>query len=203
LKDLARWLGVVLAGTLPWVRAADQPPQQFQVTNDHPGEFEVIYHRVTPTGIGAVAGGLIGVAVQRGMQSSDDDDMAKQVLASNPGLACDQSLLTALKTKLQSSGNYVLDAAADKQDLIIEVDIQDCGLHLADSKALELSSYVNFTLRVRPPGGESWSEDIQMSGRSRHSFDEFAHQQGLATTEVTDVLTRAGVRAADKIIYKH
>ena len=202
LKHLAERLGLLLACALPLAHAADKPAQPFQVTNDHPGEFEVIYHRVTPKGIGAVAG-LIGVAIQQGIQSSDDSEMAKQVLASNPNLACDQPLLTALKSKLQSSGSYVLDESANnEQDLVVEIDIADCGLRLADSNALQLSSYVNFTLKVRPPGGESWSEDIQISGRSRHSFDEFAHQQGLASTEVTDVLTRAGVRAADKLIYK-
>lgn len=196
-------LGVVFACALPLAQAADQSQQPFQVTDSKPGEFEVIYHRVKPAGIGAVVGGIIGVAVQQGIQSSDDEAMAKQVLASNPDLVCDQPLLNALISKLQSSGTYVLNnSPANKEDLVVEVEIKDCGLHLADSNALALSSYVSFTLRVQPPGGKSWSEDIQISGRNRYSFDEFVNQQGLASVEVTDALTRAGVRAADKIIYK-
>jgi hypothetical protein len=197
------WLAAVLAASsvVPATSAQGNPAQPLQVISSNPGAFEVIYHRATPPGIGAVVGGIIGAAIQQGAQSSEDDAMAKQVLASNPDLGCDQPLVTALKAKLQSSGRYLVEDSGNGS-MVVDVDIRDCGLHLADSKALELSSYVSLKLKVQQPGGKPWTEQIQISGYNRYSFEQFTHQQGLATTELMDALKRAGVRAADKIIYK-
>jgi hypothetical protein len=205
LKRMNEHLTVALIfGSLSMTALAeDKVLQPINAVISDPAKFEVNFNRANPTGTGAVIAGVIGAAVQRGAQSSEDSDMADKVLSVNPGMVCDKPLLEALNATLQSSGAYEVKDRADKGVEKVEVDMSDCGLQLADSATKQLLAYVNLTFKVHPASGGSWKEDVQVSGRSLHSFEEFSKQEGLATTALTDVLQRAGVRIAEKIIYKH
>ena len=182
--------------------AADEPNQPLTVTNSKKGVFELVSHRMQPTGAGAVVGGLLGAAIQSGVESSQDESMKKKVLASFPDASCSQPLMDAFKAKLREEGSFAIADAKSKKASLVDIDIQECGLHLADSAENQFASYVYLTLKFKPAAAAPWSEKIQVSGRNRYSFDEFVNQAGLARLELEDVLKRAGARAADKIIYK-
>jgi hypothetical protein len=193
------WLFVFI---LKAAGAADQPGQPLSVSNSKLGVLEVISHRMRPVGAGVVIGGLIGGAIQSGIESSQDDGMKKQLLKSFPDASCSKSLLDAFTARLRAEGSFVVEDAKGKSGSAVDIAIDECGLHLADTTANQFASYVYLTLKFKPAGAVAWSEKIQVSGRNRYDFDEFVNQPGLAQAELEDVLKRAGVRAADKIIYK-
>lgn len=171
------------------------------VTNSQLGTFEVVSHRMEPVAVGAIAGGLVGAAVESGIHSSQDQAMKKRLLQSYPEASCDKPLLDAFSDRIRASGTFSLDGAG-KAAAAVDIEIAECGLHLADSTAFQYASYVYLKLKVKPDTGAAWSESIQISGRNRFDFEEFVDRPGLARTEVEDALKRAGTRAADKIIYK-
>jgi hypothetical protein len=182
--------------------AADQPGQPLAVTNSKLGVFEVISHRMQPVGIGAVVGGLVGAAIESGIKSSQDETLKKKLLESFPDASCSQPLLEAFLARLRADGSFAVEGAKGKSGSAVDIVIDECGLHLADTTANQFASYVYLTLKFKPAAAVAWSEKIQVSGRNRYGFDEFLNQPGLVQSEVIDVLKRAGVRAADKIIYK-
>jgi hypothetical protein len=193
------WLCVFI---LKAAGAADQPGQPLSVSNSKLGVLEVVSHRMRPVGAGVAIGGLIGGAIQSGIESSQDDGMKKQLLKSFPDASCSQPLLDAFTARLRAEGSFAVEDAKGKSGSAVDIAIDECGLHLADTTANQFASYVYLTLKFKPAGAVAWSEKIQVSGRNRYDFDEFVNQPGLAQAELEDVLKRAGVRAADKIIYK-
>lgn len=181
--------------------AADPATQILTLKNSKLGTFEVVSHRMEPVGAGAVIGGLVGVAVQSGIHSSQDESMKKRLLQSYPEASCSQPLLEAFSDRIRASGSFTLDGAG-KTAAAVDIEIDECGLHLADTTANQFASYVYLKLKVKPVTGPAWNESIQVSGRNRYDFEEFVNQPGLAKSEMEDALKRAGIRAADKIIYK-
>lgn len=151
---------------------------------------------------GAIVASVVGAAIQKSVQAAQDEALTKQVLHLNPDIDCGQPLLDAMNVKLKSTATRAFEVVADPNVVLAQVDIHDCTLHIADSKEKRLSSYVSLTLTVKPSNGESWHEDIQISGRNRYSLDDFTNQPSLARTELMDVVVRAGTRAANKIIYR-
>lgn len=181
--------------------AADASPPLLSVTNSKVGSFEIVSHRMEGAGAGAVLGGLIGVAIQSGVQSSQDESMKKRLLVSYPEASCSKPLLEAFSDRIRASGVFTLDGGG-KAAAAVDIEIGECGLHLADSTSNQFASYVYLKIKVKPTVGVAWDESIQVSGRNRHDFEEFVNQSGLAKSEIEDALRRAGIRAADKIIYK-
>jgi hypothetical protein len=181
--------------------AADLAAQFLTLKNSKLGTFEVISHRMEPVGAGAVIGGLVGVAVQSSIHSSQDESMKKRLLQSYPEASCSQPLLEAFSDRIRASGSFTLESAG-KTAAAVDIEIDECGLHLADTTANHFASYVYIKLKVKPVAGPAWNESIQVSGRNRYDFEEFVNQPGLAKSEMEDTLKRAGIRAADKIIYK-
>jgi hypothetical protein len=182
--------------------SADPPGQPLGVTNSKPGVFGVVSHRMQPVGAGIVAAGLIGAAIQTGIESSEDGKMKNELLKRFPDASCNQPLLDAFNGRVRADGTFTVVGAANKNAATADLAIDECGFHLADTTANEFSSYVYLTLRFKPAATAAWSEKIQVSGRNRYGFDDLLNQPGLAQSELADALTRAGVRAADKIIYK-
>jgi hypothetical protein len=176
-------------------------PASLLMTNSKIGSFEVISHRMEPDGTGIAIGGLLGVAVETGIHNSQDESMKKRLLGSYPDASCSKPLLDAFLERIIASGKFTLENAGKAAE-VVDIEINECGVHLADSVAHQFSSYVYLKLKVKPAGGTPWNEAIQISGRNRYDFEELVNQPGLAKTEVQDALKRAGVRAADKIIYK-
>jgi hypothetical protein len=182
--------------------ATDQPGQRLAISNSKAGVFEVISHRMQAVGAGAVLGGLIGAAIESGMESSQDEEMKKRLLKSFPDASCSQPLLDAFSARLRADGPFTLEDAKSKGGAAVDIAIDECGFHLADSTGSDFASYVYLTLKFKPAAAAAWSEKIQVSGRNRYGFEDLVNQAGLAQSELGDVLRRAGVRAADKIIYQ-
>jgi hypothetical protein len=197
-----RFTALLCVFVLKSAGAADGPGQPLSVTNSKLGVIEVISHRMKPVGAGIVIAGLVGAAIESGIESSQDDAMKNQLLKSFPGASCSQPLLDAFSARLRADGSFAVDDAKGKSGSAVDIAIEECGLHLADTSANQFASYVYLTLKFKPAGAVAWIEKIQVSGRNRYDFDEFVNQSGLAQQELEDVLKRAGVRAADKIIYK-
>lgn len=183
--------------------AVEGPGRPLNVTNSSAGVFGVISRRMEGAGTGAIIGGLIGVAIQSGMQSSADEAMKKKLLPLIPDPSCNHVLLDAFKARLQADGTFVVEDTKSKKDSAVDIAIEECGLRLADASTGEYASYVNLAMSVKPASAAAWGEKIQISGRNRRVFDDFVNQPGLAQSELEDVLKRAGLRAADKIIYKN
>lgn len=181
--------------------AADLPSQMLTMTNSKVGVFEVVSHRMDPVGTGAAIGGLLGAAVQSGIHSSQDESLKKRLLQTYPEASCSQPLLDAFSERIRASRLFTLQSAG-KPAVTADIEIAECGLHLADTTAVEYVSYVYLKLKVKPAGGAAWNESIQISGRNRYGFEDFVNQPGLAKSEMEDALKRAGTRAADKIIYR-
>ena len=181
--------------------AADPATQFLALKNSKLGTFEVVSHRMEPVGAGAAIAGLVGVAVQSSIHSSQDDAMKKRLLQSYPEASCSQPLLQAFSDRIRASGSFTLESAG-KTAAAVDIEIDECGIHLADTTANQFTSYVYLKLKVKPVAGPAWNESIQVSGRNRYDFEEFVNQAGLAKSEMEDALNRAGIRAADKIIYK-
>lgn len=204
MRILAR---VVLAG---WICASPCRADGAESSSSKPiavvvtesGKFGVVYHRTNPPGVGGVVAGLVGAAIQVGMQSSDDDAMAKQVMPLLSDPSCGSPVAAAMIAELRANGGYAPMDVADNKGAVAAVEVKDCGLRLVDTSGKQVASYVNLRLKLTPAGGKAWVEDIQVTGRERHPFDDFAKQAGLAQRELGDVLNRAGKRAADKIIYQ-
>jgi hypothetical protein len=196
-----RGAGLLLALVCSSAGAGDLPAQPLSMTNSKIGSFEVISHRMEPDGAGVVLGGLVGAIVQTSIHSSQDESMKKRLLESYPEASCSQPLLDAFAERIRASGLFALNGAG-KMTAAVDIEIDECGLHLADTTAHQFSSYVYLKLKVKPASGPAWNESIQVSGRNRYDFEEFVNQPGLAKSEMEDALKRAGTRAADKIIYK-
>lgn len=127
--------------------------------------------------------------------------MKKRLLQTYPEASCSQPLLEAFSERIRASGLFTLEGAS-KTAAAVDIEIGECGLHLADTTANQFASYVYLKLKVKPAAGVAWNEAIQVSGRNRYDFETFVNQPGLAKLEMEDALKRAGTRAADKIIYK-
>lgn len=194
--------GIVLLSALACAAAlAGDLPTSLTMTNSKLGSFEVVSHRMEPVGAGAALGGLVGAAIQTSMHSSKDEALKKRLLESYPEASCSQVLLEAFAERIRASGIFSLENAG-KTALTVDIEINECGLHLAEVYDDEYASYVFMKLKVKPATGAAWNESIQVSGRNRYAFDAFVNQPGLAKSEMEDTLKRAGTRAADKIIYK-
>jgi hypothetical protein len=193
-----RSVALLLTLTGKMAAAADLALPPLTMTNSKAGTFEVISHRMEPVGVGAL-GGLVGVAIQSGVHSSQDESMKKRLLQSYPEASCSQPLLEAFSERIR--GLFALESAG-KTAAAVDIEIGECGLHLADTTANQFASYVYLKLKVKPAAGAAWNESIQVSGRNRYDFEAFVNQPGLAKLEMEDALKRAGTRAADKIIYK-
>jgi hypothetical protein len=176
-------------------------PASLTMTNSKLGTFEVVSHRMEPVGAGAAAGGLVGIAIQSSMHSSRDEAMKKRLLQAYPEASCSPALLDAFAERVRASGAFPLESTG-KPAITVDIEIDECGVHLADTTVGEYASYVYLKLKVKPATGAAWNESIQVSGRNRYDFEEFVNQPGLAKSEMEDTLKRAGTRAADKIIYK-
>lgn len=206
MKRLFILLSLTAAGVMP-CHAQDAPAatgQMVSLLTSDEGSFEVIYHRVESAGAGAVAAGLIGASIQIGIQSSQDGDKTRQILPMLTDASCGKPLRDALAATLQQSGRFIVDESGAKGNARITIDIDECGLRLVDSAQMQLASYVKLNMQYKPAGGEeAWTEKIQVTGRNRHGFDAFAQQPGLAQSELADTLSRAGGRAANKIIFRN
>jgi hypothetical protein len=93
--------------------------------------------------------------------------------------------------RLRAEGSYAVEDAKGKSGSAVDIAIDECGLHLADTTANQFASYVYLTLKFKAAAAVAWSEKIQVSGRNRHNFDDFVNQPGLAQSELEDVLKRA------------
>lgn len=182
--------------------STETPGRPLGVTNSKIGVFGVISHRMQPVGAGMAAAGLIGAAIQTGIESSEDGKMKNELLRKIPDASCSQPLLEAFNGRLRADGTFSVLDTESKSRATVDLAIDECGFHLADTTANQFSSYVYLTLRFKPAATAAWSEKIQVSGRNRYGFDDLLNQPGLAQSELADALTRAGLRAADKIIYK-
>jgi len=197
-------LSVAAAYALPCV--AQEPVSTAQplfIRTKSPGSFEVVYHRVEPTGVGAVAAGLIGAAIQGGVQSSQDSSKTQQVLPMLADSSCSPLLLQAMTATLQQEGRFAVATSEAESGALAVLEVDECGLRLVDSTQMQLASYVKLNLEYTPGGTDksAWVEKIQVTGRNRHPFDSFVNEPGLAQAELTEALKRAGSRAANKIIY--
>jgi hypothetical protein len=160
-----RAASLLLALLFSVAQAADFPAQSLTVTNSKLGTFEVISHRMEPVGAGAVFG-LIGVAVESGVHSSQDESMKKRLLQSYPEASCSPLLLDTFSDRIRASGLFTLESKS-KTAAAVDIEINECGLHLADTTANQFASYVYLKLKFKPANGPAWNESIQVSGRNR------------------------------------
>jgi len=197
---------LAIAATLPLSCLADDgstAAQLITVQTKTPGTFEVVYHRVDANMAGAAFFGLVGAAVQGGSQAGQDSEKTKQVLPKFTDASCDKPVVAALQAKLQEAG-FTLGSADAKTAPVAVVEIKECSLRLVDTAQMQVASFVTLALGYRPQGARlpTWTETIQITGKVRRSFDDFVNEAGLAQSELTEALTRAGNRAANKLIYR-
>lgn len=180
---------------------AQQDPAGLMLRTKLSNGFEVVHDRVEPPGAGIVVAGLIGAAVQTGMQASSDETMRKQVAPLLSDSSCEAGVKSAMAATLEQNGRAIVDGAPSSAVPQVSISIHECSLRLVDSVAKQLAAYVSLTLEYKSPT-ETWIEKIQVTGRNQHPFDHFMSQVDLAQSELSDTSKRAGNRAANKIIYR-
>jgi hypothetical protein len=165
-------------------------------------QAEVYFHRTEISSTGIIVAGLIGAAIEEGVKAGNDGEKTKAMLARLPEPGCNAPLLAAMMEALKAEGTYAPQDARVAGVPTATIAINECGLRLVDTETQLLAAFIDFEIEYGLPGKRpQWTESIQFSGRGRHAYDAFLGQEGLAQQELADALKRAGVRAANKIIY--
>lgn len=171
------------------------------------GEFDVVYHRVDPAGAGAAAGGLIGAAIQTGHQSGKDRDKLEVVRPHITLNSCGDILMASFKEKFEkksiSSKEMISGHKFKKGDLILKIGIDACGFKLTNSVDKLLSSYVLGKVVFTRKGEKTplLKERLYLTGKKQFSFDELLNDSDQIDLRLEKILSKAGKRIANKIIY--
>ena len=166
------------------------------------GSFEVLYDRATSTATGAVLFGLVGAAVEEGLNQSNDKTIEKQILQHIPNPSCSTPLLESLYKTLKSSGSVEL--LSDETLPVLTLNIYSCGFRIINSTNLKIAAYVDVKMEIINSGQKEpiLEEKILIHGKQRLSLTEFLATPDAINMEFINVLEKAGVRIANKIIYR-
>lgn len=186
--------------------AAEKPQILLEISKE--GSFEVLYDRATSTATGAVLFGLVGAAIEEGVDQSNDKAKENQVLPHLDSPSCSTALLVAMQDTFSKDASYELvlpagDAGDTTIPLALKITINSCGFRIVNSTNKTVSAYADVKMElsqrdVKEPVEE---EKILVHGGQRVSFTELISQPELINSEFTSVLQKAGKRVANKVIF--
>ncbi len=171
------------------------------------GEFDIVYHRVDPTGAGVAAAGMIGAAIQAGHQAGKDKKKLEEVLPHITLDSCGDIIFDAFKDKIDKksilSKMISKGVKFEKGDLILKIGIDACGFKLTNSVDKLLSSYVLGKMVLTKKGNKKplIKERLYLTGKQQFSFGQLLKESNQINSRLEKVLKKAGRRVANKIIY--
>lgn len=188
----------MLSFALPLLACA-QPQVNIGVTRD--GSFEVFHSRAKSTATGAALAGLIGAAVQTGIESSSDSKKTTAVLAKIKDSSCRSRILTSLEDKLVAK-DYLVELTEDMLYPNLNLSIDYCGFKIVNTQTNAMAAFARLTATYLDINKKQiFKEVILITGRQEIPYSELESGDVDVETELSQVLQNTGKRIANKIIY--
>ncbi|WP_027329954.1 hypothetical protein [Marinimicrobium agarilyticum] len=168
------------------------------------GKFDLLFDRAKSTATGAAVGGLIGAGVEAAVRSGNDEEKLEQLRPFLSVETCETELLSAFEEKLSGRGYTVENEAPSKSNaLTVELEIKECGFKVVNSQTLAMAAFINFETRSDDTALLSLNDEtFHFYGKERYQFAELVDMEGDINSAHKKVFQKAGVRLANKIIYR-
>ncbi|MFC3194029.1 hypothetical protein ACFODZ_07230 [Marinicella sediminis] len=183
---------------------AEDETQSVLVQLKNKGDFDVFFHRSQSNATGAAIGGLIGAGIETGISKSKDMELEARLVEKLGEQNCHEQLIDSFTEKLEPADQYRLVGKdeADRNTLQLDIRIKDCGFKLVNSDSGELSAFVTLLVKLNTAKGKKlFEEKFYLRSKQQNSFDEYLNDAELTASEFQQVITKAGKRLANKLIY--
>lgn len=171
------------------------------------GNFEVLHDRATSTATGAALFGLVGAAIESGVDSSNDSKKEAQLLERLPNANCNESLVGSLVQtlgKAKSLNFQMIESKDQVYDLLLNLKIDSCGFRIVNTVNYKLAAYVDVKMELTEQDAKKpiLKEKLLIQGKKRMQFYELLADDDTLLAEFIRVQEKAGKRIANKIIYQ-
>lgn len=178
----------------------DFPIASLQINVDgSDGNFMVIHSRMSETATAAVFAGVIGAAINSGINASEDSDRAKPFLETAETLELEQILTNSLTETLTKKG-VVIASDGEAASHILKVEIKDWGLIKIAFDDNRVSTFMKLQLTMRDGKKLIWDVYQKENGKAARVLSDFTPE--LFTSEMEALAAKSGKRVAYEIIYR-
>ena len=195
---------LLLVGTVDAQGPAPASHLHLQITRD--GNFEVLSSRVKSgdSTIALMLFGVIGFGLATTMKHASDTELEQQAVPDAGAATCRYAFEQALNGHLQNNG-FLIETERDKKLPVLEIAIVACGFRPLDRTSGEMSAFFESKFRFTQAGARrsKTPQHLFETGRLRAAWSEFENSPALAADELHRVLSRAGRKLANKIVYAH
>lgn len=167
-------------------------------------KFDVVYDRADSSSTGAVIGGLIGAAIEEGVRGSKDTEKKNLLLGSLDDSTCTARIVNALEaTLLKSEYALIRESSGTDSTLRLELSVRNCGFKMVNTITGEASAYVKMTAELFVPGVKKpRKQEVYVTGKNQYLFESLVSEKDSINEEFSYVLSKAGKKLANKIIYR-
>jgi len=185
--------------------------KKLAITIPREGEFTVINERAKATAVPAVLFGAIGAAVASSYNTSEDSKDAKVISLGIGDPNCRDLFRASLANTLEGAQGIqaqIFDRALEPKegsgfDGVLELDIHQCGFRLVDQNTQVLAAFIELgvTLELTTSNEKIWDDRESIVGMDRFYLSSLRDDPEMIRREFEDLLTDAGTRIANYILY--
>ena len=190
------------------INAADDKNISFSVPETD--RFEVFFHRVQTDATSAIFFGLLGAAVDEGVQSNKDAEKKLELLAGRDEPSCADQFIQSFTDKL-SAKDYSIDVSRvsdatqnhTKKGLWLNIKNVVCGFKVVNTQTSDVLAFMSFQSYLMKDNKKlAFDENHMVFSKKEHQFFELTNSSEKTQQELSFVLNRAGRKLANKIIYR-
>ena len=193
---------LLAAGTVGARESAATSHLHLQITRD--GKFEVFASRAKSgdTAIAIALLGFVGYGIVTSSKSENDTERERQVAPDAGPRTCRIGFEQALSSHLEKKG-FAIEAEPDETLPVLEVAIVSCGFRTLDRSNGDMSAFFETKFRFTQAGARRSRKPQRLfeTGKLRAAWSEYENSPALAADELQLVLSRAGQKLANKIVY--
>jgi hypothetical protein len=182
-----------------------------QIRVDGKARFDVIYHRARSTNIGVAIGGLIGAAIDSGIEHDRDASKRLELRPFVPERIWEDAFIKTLDESLRAKGFDPLwvedksDAGDAKADVHLVLLPDTYGFRLVEWEAKLMSAYVEFDAMYGPEPirrRKRLPEELfYVTDKKQMTYEELAGRTVALSEDLESVLRQAARRLANRIVY--
>jgi hypothetical protein len=211
MYTIVRWalLSALLALPVP---GYSQENNTIYITHDGTSELEVLYERAASNATGAAVAGLLGAAVQAGIESNQDSAKKSEIEPFLPADIWQKTFYSTLTEKLESKGyevKYVDGKSLGelREGILVQIRHDIHGLKAVNTSTMQVSAFAQFQASITDAPStrkqrRERSEHYYLTHKAQRPFVSFASDGALVLADVEKIIAKSAKRLANKIIYR-
>lgn len=162
-------------------------------------DFQVIYSRMEETTTAAVAFGIIGAAVNSGINGSEDSDRAKKYKVAADSIDLSEIIHAEVISRLEKK-EFPLASDIANGSHTLNVEIKEWGLRKVAFDESEVTTFIRMRLTVREGKKLLWEKWHKQSGKEEILLSVYTAEDFAVNME--KLAKKTGRRIANEIIYR-